>query len=70
MKCWKLHPGTSINYAELYAIYQALIYIKNQNLQQGDRFCIMTESMVSLLLIKSSFPARNKQKSLTFIVCC
>ena len=59
MKCWKLHPDTSINYAELYAIYQVLLYVQEQNDNRA-QYCIMTDSLVSVSLIEKRYPNSNK----------
>ena len=54
-KCYKLHPRASIAMAEIFAIYQTLLYLKeNIHIYNNTNIVIMTDSMTSLNVIKNN----------------
>jgi len=58
MMKWKLQPECTILSAELYAIYQSLIWVQN-NLYQARGVVILTDSMSSTAILRSRKPKTN-----------
>ena len=49
-----MDPDHSIMAAELYAIYQAILYISNDTINLNEKYVILTDSMTSLLMLEVS----------------
>ena len=54
VEVYKLDPDHSIMAAELFALYQSILYIYNERDNLNNRYVILTDSMASLLILEGS----------------
>ena len=52
---WKLSPYITVLYAELFAIFRALLWLRDQPVHQAG-FVIMTDSLSGVQLLKNQQP--------------
>ena len=53
---WRLNPKSSNNFAEMFAIYKVLVYIKENYQLNTGHFAILSDSLTSMILIRNRNP--------------